>query len=169
MKENDKFMTRLARLIVDRRGWFLALFLAAMVFSVFGFGWVKVENDITAYLPEDAEARRGLGIMEEEFITYGTARAMVENISPEEAEALREELSRIPDVLLVQFDESEGHYRDGAALFDITFAEVTESPASEAALAAVKTVLEGRCDFFIFQDFKYKIPIIGGRLPGLIR
>ena len=156
MKENDKFMTRLARLIVDRRGWFLALFLAAMVFSVFGFGWVKVENDITAYLPEDAEARRGLGIMEEEFITYGTARAMVENISPEEAEALREELSRIPDVLLVQFDESEGHYRDGAALFDITFAEVTESPASEAALAAVKTVLEGR-DATVWSEVGYSL------------
>ena len=156
MKENETFMTRVARFIVDRRIWFLVLFLAAMVFSVFGFGWVKVENDITAYLPEDAEARRGLGIMEEEFITYGTARAMVENIRPEEALALREELSAIPDVLLVQFEEDESHYRENTALFEITFADVTESPVSEAALAAVKTALEGR-DATVYSEVSYSL------------
>ena len=156
MKERSKPMMRVARLIVDGRGWLLALFLAAMVFSVFGFGWVKVENDITAYLPEDAEARRGLSIMEEEFLTYGTARVMVQGLSYDEAQALGEALSQVQDVLLVQFDDSESHYRDGAALFDVTFADVTESPVSEAALAAVKSSLEGY-DATVYSEVSYSL------------
>ena len=81
--EKKNFMTKTASLIVDGRWVIFVLFLGLIVLSVFGFGWVKVENDITVYLPEDAEARRGLTIMEEEFITYGTAQAMVRGLSPE--------------------------------------------------------------------------------------
>lgn len=46
---------------------------AALIFSLFSQGWVKVCNDLTQYLPENTETRQGLTIMEDEFITYGTA------------------------------------------------------------------------------------------------
>ena len=108
-KENKSFMTRLAGFVVDRRRWILLLFAAMLVFSVFSLRWIKVEEDITAYLPEDAEAKQGLAIMEEEFITYGTAKVMVKNISLEDAKALSRELSQVQDVVLVQFDESASH------------------------------------------------------------
>ena len=86
MEQN--FMTKLAAFIVERRRWFLALFVAMIVFSVFSIRWIQVEEDITYYLPEDAEAKRGLFIMEQEFTTYGTAKVMVKGISPEEANLL---------------------------------------------------------------------------------
>ena len=122
MKTDEKnFMTRLAGFVVDHRRWFLALFAALIVFSVFSVRWIRVEEDITYYLPEDAEARRGLFIMEEEFTTYGSARVMVKDIGPEDAAALCEELSELEDVVLVQYDDSSAHYRDGKALYDLSF------------------------------------------------
>ena len=137
-------MTRLARFVVDKRGLFCILFLALIAFSVVSVRWVQVEEDITAYLPVEAEARRGLTIMEEEFLTYGTAQVRVKGVTPEEAQTIADELARVQDVVLVQYDETENHYRDGKALYDLTFADVTASERSEAALDAVKALLADR-------------------------
>ena len=60
----NNFMTRLAAFIVDRRRWILALFAALLAFSAFSVRWIRVQEDITWYLPEDAEARQGLFLME---------------------------------------------------------------------------------------------------------
>ena len=69
MKNRESIMTRLAHFIVDARWVFLLLFVAMAAFSAFSFRWVHVEEDVAAYLPEEAEARIGLDIMEEEFTT----------------------------------------------------------------------------------------------------
>ncbi len=136
-------MTRLAAFVVDRRRWFLALFGALIVFSAFSAGWISVEDDITYYLPDDAEAKQGLFLMEEEFTTYGSARIMVRDIGPEDAEELSAELADVEDVVLVRYDAA-GSYRDGCALYDVTFADTEDSERSEAALERVKEVLSGR-------------------------
>ncbi|MCR5663707.1 MAG: MMPL family transporter, partial [Oscillospiraceae bacterium] len=142
-RENN-FMMKLAAFVVDRRGWILALFAALFVFSAFSVRWIRVEEDITWYLPEDAEARRGLFLMEENFTTYGTARVLVKDLSPAEAQALADRLGETEDVVLVQYDESAAHYRDGCALYELTFADTASSPRSEQALARVGEELAGR-------------------------
>lgn len=70
---NHPFFEKLATAIVDRRNLIFFLYLCALIFSLFSQGWVKVCNDLTQYLPENTETRQGLTIMEDEFITYGTA------------------------------------------------------------------------------------------------
>ena len=55
---------------------------------MFSQNWVEVENDLTAYLPASSATKEGLNVMREQFITYGSAKIMVANISYEEAEAL---------------------------------------------------------------------------------
>ena len=81
--EKNSFMMRLSSFVVDRRRWILALFAALIVFSGFSARWIRVQDDITYYLPDDAEARKGLFIMEEEFTTYGSAKIMVKDIGLE--------------------------------------------------------------------------------------
>lgn len=60
--------------------------------------------------------------MEEEFIIYGTAQVMVMNISYEDAQKLAERISAVEEVSMLAFDNSEEHYNNFSALFDITFA-----------------------------------------------
>ena len=67
MPEKPSFMERAAAFIVEKNKLFLLLFIALMLFSLVSVGWVQVENDITVYLPENTEARRGLRIMAEEY------------------------------------------------------------------------------------------------------
>ncbi|MBQ6274420.1 MAG: MMPL family transporter [Oscillospiraceae bacterium] len=154
MEQN--FMMKLAAFIVERRRWFLALFVAMIVFSVFSIRWIQVEEDITNYLPEEAEAKRGLFIMEQEFTTYGTAKVMVKGISPEEASRLSEELSGVEDVVLVQYDESPSHYAEGSALFDLTFADTAVSERSERALERVEELLQDR-DTTIYTEVGFSL------------
>ena len=93
MKEQNLTpMEKLATFIVDKRNLFFLLYIFALVFCFFSTGWVNVENDITTYLPEETETRKGLTIMNEEFVTYGSARVMVSNISFAHGEMLKEKI-----------------------------------------------------------------------------
>lgn len=134
-------MTKVATFIVDRRNLFFLLFGIAIIFSVISMNWVKVENSLSSYLPASTETRRGLDRMEEQFLTYGTARVMVTNITYREAEDIAEELEALDSVIMLDFDNTTGHYNNFSALYDITFGyEETDYRALEA-LDEVKEML----------------------------
>ncbi|HHV95254.1 MAG TPA: MMPL family transporter [Clostridiaceae bacterium] len=115
-------MTKVAAFIVDKRNLFFFIFAVLIVFSIFSWKWVNVESKLSAYLAEDSETRKGLNIMEDEFLTYGTAKVMIANISFEQAKSIAERIQEIDGVSAVQFDETPDHYKDASALFSVTFA-----------------------------------------------
>lgn len=119
--ENGSFMIKAATFIVDKRNLFFLVFAIAVIFSLIAANWVSVENALAAYLPNTSETSIGLDRMEEEFVTYGTAKVMVANISYEDAKNLSEELTKLDYVSMIQFDNSTDHYNDFSALFTVTF------------------------------------------------
>ena len=97
-KRTENFMSRLARFIVDKRKAFYLVFIAAFLFSAAFVDKVEVNNDITSYLPPETVTRRGLTVMEEEFVTLGSANVMVSSITYDTASCLAEKLGNIPGV-----------------------------------------------------------------------
>lgn len=89
-------MEKLAAFIVDKRNLFFLLYTFAIIFCLFSTGWVKVENDITTYLPDSTETKLGLTLMNDEFVTYGSASVMVSNVSLKRAESLKEKYRKSP-------------------------------------------------------------------------
>ena len=81
MNEKRNPMQKIAAFIVDKRKAFYLLYIGLAIFSLFSTGWTQVNDDITTYLPEETETRQGLDIMDREFITFGTSRVMVDNVS----------------------------------------------------------------------------------------
>lgn len=142
-KDKTSPMEKLATFIVDKRNLFFLLYIFTLIFCFFSTGWVKVENDITTYLPAETETRRGLTIMNEEFITYGTAKVMVSNISYEKGLTLQEKLSDIEGVSGVEFDNTKDHFINSAALFDITFDGTASDEISINAMNHIKEFLSG--------------------------
>ena len=69
---DNSFMLKVATFIVDRRNLFFLLIGIALIFSAISSKWVKVENDLAAYLPDTTETRRALDLMDDQFITYGS-------------------------------------------------------------------------------------------------
>lgn len=146
MKENnsgDSFLLKVSAGIVNKKNIVFIIYIAALIFSVIAQGWVKVCDDITSYLPDDTETRQGLTIMEDEFITYATSKVMVINITYDEAEKLNEKIEELPDVNLVDFDDTEDHYKDGCALFDITLKSEEGDEATKEGYAQIRELLAG--------------------------
>ena len=139
--ENRSFMERLAALIVDRRSVFFLIFVIAALFCAVSRNWVRVNDDLTAYLPETTETRQGLDLMEREFTTFGTAQIMVENITYDQAEAIRERIEAVDGVKSVDFDNSPKHYAQAAALFSVTFHGTENEDVSIQALSTIRALL----------------------------
>ena len=142
-QKTENPMIKLARFIVDKRKAFYLVFLAAFLFCAASVNKVQINNDITSYLPAQTETRRGLTIMEEEFITLGSANVMVANVTLDTAQELAHRLEAIPGVSEVAFDDTQEHYKDSAALFTISFDGEETAPATEEAMNQVLAALEG--------------------------
>lgn len=147
------FMEKLATLIVDKRNIVLLLYAAAIVFSLFSQNWVSVCNDITAYLPSDTETRQGLSLMEDEFVTFSTSRVMVANITYEKADELKNKIKDIKYVDMVDFDDTEDHYKDGCALYDITLGSEDGSEETKKGYEEIRSVLKDYDTFISESDF----------------
>ena len=142
-KRTESPMTKVARFIVDKRKAFYLVFIAAFVFCAASINKVQVNNDITSYLPAQTETRRGLTIMDEEFVTLGSANVMVSNVTYQTALDLSKKLERIEGVSEVVFDSTEEHYKNSSALFTISFDGEETDPATVEAMNEVLSALDG--------------------------
>ncbi|MGN0164101.1 MAG: RND family transporter [Candidatus Ornithomonoglobus sp.] len=151
MEKKDGFMIKLATLIVDKRNFIYILFAFFLAFAISGIPKMNVINDITEYLPDTTETKQGLNIMDEEFMTYGTAKVMVSNITYENGEALAERIGNISNIKDVEYENDDEHYKNSAALFEVTFADDGETEESIAAKEAIKELLS-EYDMYMSTD-----------------
>ena len=149
--EKQSPMERVSAFIVDKRKAFYLMYIGIAIFCVFSSNWVEVNDDLTSYLPDTTETRQGLTIMDQEFVTFGTSRIMVDNISYRQAELLAEQAEALPGVKEVAFDGTADHYTNGSALFSITYDGTASDPVSLEGLEGVKALLEGY-DVYITGD-----------------
>ena len=141
--EDGNFMLKVATFIVDRRNLFFLLFGIAIIFSLVAMNWVQVENKLSAYLPDTTETSQGLDLMEEQFITYGTAKVMVTNIPYDEAYALYEQIEALDSVIMLDFENTTEYYNNFSALYNITFGYSEDDDRALEALDEVEAMLEG--------------------------
>lgn len=142
-KGGNQAMIKICGFIVDKRNLFFLLFGLLIIFSAVSRNWVKVENSMSYYLPGTTETRQGLDLMEEEFITYGTCNVMVANVSYAQAEDILDILENSDGVFSVTFDDTEDHYTNGSAYYNVTFDYDENDDECLAALDTLKGQLEG--------------------------
>ncbi len=140
--KDEGIMMKVATFIVDKKSLIFLITIIGIIFSLFSQGWVGVENDLAAFLPEQSGTRKALDVMEEQFVTYGSADVMVASITYPEAEELCEELEEIEGVQSVDFDDSTDHYNDLSALYSFTFDYPEDDDQCLDALESVKGYLE---------------------------
>lgn len=145
------FMEKVSAFIVDKRSLIFLITIILLIFSAFSRNWVEVESDLTYYLPEDSETKQALNVMDEQFITYGTAKIMVANITLDEAAALNDTIKSIRGVQMVDYDETEDHYKNLSALYSVTFDYSEDDDACLTSLDAVKEALASY-DVYVSTD-----------------
>lgn len=140
-KKKGNLWLTVATFIVNKRKAIEILFVLAIIYSVLCINKVQVNQDITSYLPADSETRQGLSIMDEQFMTYGSAKVMLANVTFNQADLLVDSLENVDGVKEVAFDDSSDHFKGTNALFDITFSGTSDEQVSKDALNSVKDIL----------------------------
>ena len=141
-KEKKNPLLAFSAFIVDKRNLIFLLYIFALIFCMFSSSWVQVENDITKYLPEDTVTRRGLAVMDREFVTFATADIMISNVSYDRAEKLCGDIEEIKGVGSVKFDNTNKHFTGSSALLSVSFDDVEESEETKKAMDEIKELLK---------------------------
>lgn len=136
-------MKKITSFIVDKKNYIIILFIALIAYCVWGMGQVNIEYDITSYLPSNTDTKQALDIMEEEFVTFGTTKIMLRNISFEDALALHDEIEQLDGVKSFNFHNTEDYYKQSCALFNITFDGDENDELSVAAYNKTLELLDG--------------------------
>ena len=140
-KTGVSFLEKLSTVIVDKRNLVFLIVIILLVFSAFSQNWVEVESDLTAYLPETSQTKQALNVMDDQFITYGSAEVMVANITMQQAAALKDQIADVKGVQMISYDETDAHYNNMSALYSITFDYSEDDDACLESLDAVKELL----------------------------
>ena len=158
----------IAAAIVRWRGLFMLLFLVAAVYCGLSLSRVKVNSDLTFFLAADTETRRGVTIMEEDFVTCASEDVMVANLTYERAEALAEEIRSFEHVFSVSFDSSDAHYTSSSALFTIAFDAPDDDPGVAAAREKIRSLLAPYDSYTYSMDLKHYSQQLAGEMIGVV-
>ena len=115
-------MNKIANFLVERRIILLVFFLLLAVGSIFLIPKVKVNTDMSLYLPDDSEMKQGKDIMAEQMPdtlnVQSQVRVMFDNLSDAEKSEMVTRLGSIPGVASVTYrPESKDFNRDNHTLY----------------------------------------------------
>ena len=166
--EKMDIMHLIAAAVVRWRFVIMVLFLLAAVYCALSVGKVQVSSDLTIFLGQETETRRGLVIMEDEFITYASEDIMVSNITYEGAAALAAEIRELDGVAGVTFDNSPAHYTRAAALLSVSYAGPSSDPAVTEATGRVRAILAPYDTYSYSMDPENYFAKLAQEMAGLL-
>lgn len=164
MNQKPSPLHRASEWIVDHYRLFFVVFAALLVFSAVASGWVKVENDVAAYLPADSETRQGLDIMEQEFQTYGAAKILLRDTDADAAAATAEQIRAVDGVDSCTYTMND----TGSALLSVSLSDLEGSDTCAQTVQALRDLLDGS-GAYIYSAEGYSISDqINGEVRGLL-
>ena len=138
-------------------------FAVLTLFSLICYPFVGVNYDMAEYLPSYAPTRQALTVMEDEFGYPGMARIMVRDCTMQEAQAIREKISKVEGVELVLSADlatniyaqddflanklTEQFYKDGNAVMEIIFEDGNNDHSTYRAIDEIYGIVGERGAF----------------------
>ena len=155
LEDLRKGKTSLPEWIVRHRNKIMSVFIVLAVVCVFCIPFIEVNYDLTAYLPDSMISKKAIDVMETEFGYPGTARVMIEHVTPYEAEIYKEMIEHVDGVDMVSWISSDvymsgefidiagqtDYYKDNCAVMDVTFTEGDTSQLTDQAIDKISGIL----------------------------
>ena len=123
-------MKKITNFIVDKRNFILILFIILSIICVILSNKVKINDDITKYLPSTSETRIGMDIMEDEFSEKDNSSSlnlMFKGLNNDEKQKILEELESLENVSSIDYDETEDYNKDDYTLYVINVEDKKDS------------------------------------------
>lgn len=150
---------RLISFIVRRRNGIEKFFILMVVLSAVAALMVRVNYDLTEYLPSWAPTKQGIDLMENEFGYPGTARVMIKDVTIYEAKLYKDQLEAIDGIDSVSWATTDiytsqafleaadisDYYKDNCAVYDVLFEKGDSNRASYDAIDKMRAMLGDKC------------------------
>ncbi len=156
MEKEKHTVHRFSNFVIRKRKWIEKIFAVAVVLSIIALCFVRVNYDLSKYLPDDAASKAGLNVMDEEFGYPGTVRVMVGDVSLYEAKLYKDRIEAVDGVnmvtwadtaadvyqseLFINYEAIEDYYKDGYAVMDIIFDEDDSDAKTHNALNEIEAI-----------------------------
>ncbi len=140
----------IVNIIVTKRKHIERIFLVLTILCLLMYPFVGVNYDLSSYLPESAETKQALDVMQDEFGYPGMARVMVRDITLAQAKQITQKISEVDGVSMVigpdtttdvymadfltQNKLTDEFYKDGNACFQIVFEDGDSDQSTHQAL-----------------------------------
>ena len=135
-------MKKTANLFKKGKFAIVALFVLLSVVSVLLIGTVRINYNISDYLDDSTDTKISLGIMEEQFGLISNIQVMVKDVTPDQAEEIKDSIKAVENVVFVNFNsQNTDYYKDGDALFVVLVDGNEYSESAKAALADIEATL----------------------------
>ena len=157
-RENRKAKSQaIIDFIIYKSKWIEKFFAIMLIITAVCLPFVKVNYDLSKYLPGDMPSKQGIDLMEDVFGYPGTARVMIKDVSIYEAKLYKERFENIDGVDMVtwadsseeiyqpdsfyRYDDLKDYYKDNTAIMDITFTGNDSDKQTSVALQKIQDML----------------------------
>ena len=153
-------MERLAMWIVKQRHKILVCFVVMLLLATYASRYVVTNFEMSKYLSDDMGSVKSLDIMKDEFGIPTSVRAMVKEVTTQDAAEMKAQIARVDgvDSVLWLDDVSdiykpldtiptkaiEQYHKDGHAMFYIYFVESDFTQRTGAALTEIEKIIESK-------------------------
>ncbi len=162
-------MYKISKTIVDQRRLILFLFMLSCIISGILYTHVRVNSDVSSYLPDDTETRIAQKIMDEELSVSPMVNFMVNNITYEQAEdVILPIIEDTEGVKSVTIDNDKQHYNNSAALFDVSLEDNDDVDALLAVIDNIKANLSDYDCYYNSPNINDSMQQIQKELPPLL-
>lgn len=134
-------MKKIADFIVDRRRIILIVFIALSIVCAVLSQKVKINDDITKYLPSDSETRIGMDKMEAEFKQNEESSSfniMFRGLENDEKNLIFNELKSQENVASVDYDETEKYNKEEYTLYTVKVDSASDSEQAKNVYESIK-------------------------------
>ena len=137
-------MKKLAKFLVEKR---LLLFIGTVIVAVISLvlmNFVKVNQDMTQYLPKDSNMRLGIEIMNQEFPAVDSNegfKIMFESLTSKQKQLVKDKIETYPGVESVAYEFESEKYNSGKYTLYIVTSEYKD-------LNKLSTLAENMLDYF---------------------
>lgn len=147
MKKN--FLVKLGDFIVNFRYLFLGLFVVLAIVCTININNVKVNYDITSYLPDDTETKVGIDLMKE-FGELNQMQVLLTDISYDDAQKKADKIKNIDNVENVSFNNTKDYYKNNNALIVVELGNVSDN-TKDKVLSKIDNIVDDS-EYYIYVE-----------------
>ena len=133
-------LKKITDFIVEKRYFFLIIFILLSGLCLFLSTKVTINDDIMKYLPKSSETKIGKDIMDEEFLEQDTStlNVMLKDLSKKEKQEAVKKLEKIEGVTSVEYEDTEEYNKKNASLYILTVDDYADSKTATNVYETVK-------------------------------